>query len=176
MTTFQAGGIIFAADINDAFPTVVTKPSNTARSSTTTITDDPDLSGIALSVGTWEIELLLFWFTGTTTATQAVKTRWAFTGAWNGTTGFRHCLGAGASNTAATTSADTLATRGVTLDSQDAVYQANVSTAFTASRELSRNVIVTTPGSLSLQWAQNASSANATTVAAASTFTYRQIA
>jgi hypothetical protein len=152
--------------------TPVIKSAATSRNTTTTLANDPDLQGIALGVGTWEIELLGLW-TQSTTTTQKIKTRWAFTGTWG--TAIRICTGTGGTNTATPGDATILNSRGFTLDTQDAVYGQDAGTSFGGFREISRQVVVTVAGNLSLQWAQSASSANNTNLQPGSNFTIRKI-
>jgi hypothetical protein len=168
--SLAVGDLVTADLLQSMVPKYYVKPSNEARTSTTTLADDTDLQGIALAVGTWEVNLLGF-FHSVTTA-NAIKTQWAFSGTWNSPV--RHVTGPGRTNTAATDIADTMNTRAAGVGS-DSVYGASGTTAFTSFREWSCNVVVTVAGNLSLQWAQNASSGNACDIDAGSTFTVRQI-
>lgn len=165
------GDLVTADLLQSLVPKYYTKPSNESRSSTITLSADSDLQGIALDVGTYEIEFNGQFFT-TTGGTQAIKTQWGFSGTWNSPV--RCIAGPGLNNTAATTSADTYNTRGQGTSS-DAVYQASATSAFTNFREYVANAIITVAGNLSIQWAQNSSSVNATQMAAGSTVRVRRI-
>lgn len=163
----------FTDDILTAMiPDIYVKTSTTDATSDTTLSDDPDLAGIPLDIGSWHIRLMLF-FTTPTTNTQKLKTRWAFTGTWNNPV--RFCIGPGSGNTAASTDITAVTMRGVAAGT-DVVYGAAASTAFNVVTEECFDVDVTVAGNLSLQWAQNASSANVTSVKLGSAFQVRQIA
>jgi hypothetical protein len=164
------------ANINDYMPSTTAKAVATARLSTVTLADDAELAGIPLGVGTWEIEFIGLW-TQTTTATQKIKTRWAFTGTWNGSAGFRAALGAGDTQSAVAVpnNLTEVNARGYTLDTQDAVYHVINTTSYSTIREISRNVVVTVAGNMSIQWAQNTSVANNTTLQAGSSVTVRKL-
>jgi len=148
------------------------KPSLEARNTTTTLADDTDLQGIPLAVGTWEIELLLF-YTQTTTNTQDLKTRWAFSGTWNNPD--RNIMGIGNSSTAAANVSTEVNMAASQAAGQDAIYGGPASVIFNSAREWTANCVVTVAGNLSLQWAQNASSGNNTTVQGNTAFRVRQI-
>lgn len=173
MTTYDnsdivvtGGSIINASDLNNVLtraPKTYVKASATSRNTTTTLTDDPELSGIALAVGTYEIELVGF-FTLATTATQKIKTRWAFTGTFNGTTGIRNCIGPGSAQTAAVANATETNFNAAQMSGQDAVYDAAAASAYACIRETCAAVVVTVAGNFSVQWAQAASSGNNTTL------------
>jgi hypothetical protein len=174
--TVFGGDIIYAADINAILavqPVAYAKASSTARNTTTTYAADPELTGIPLAVGSYEIELILFW-TQTTTATQKVKTRWIFSGTWNNTV--RAVIGAGSNNTAAPGNVAESQISAYRADDQDAVYCQAAGGTFGIVREISRNVVVTVAGDLSLHWAQSASSGNNTTVHAGTVFQVRKTA
>lgn len=170
MTVF-AGDPINASDINAIIATIpltYVKSGATSRNTTTTLADDPHLVTIPLAVGTYDIELVMF-YTLSTTTTQKIKTRWGFTGTWTSTT--RACLGPGSANVAGPQDVTEATFRGYVTDTQDAIYDSSTSTAYSTVREIARGVVVTVAGNLSLQWAQQASSGNNTTVQAGSSFT-----
>jgi hypothetical protein len=167
--TVFAGDPINASDINgiiSKLPTTYTKPSSTSRNTTTTLADDPFLSGIPLLVGTYDIECLIFFTTAS--STPKIKTQWAFTGTWASST--RACFGPGDTNTAVPSLATPTTVRGYTTDAQEAVYGAANSGAYSAVRELVRGVTVTVAGNLSLKWAQSVSNGSNTTVQQGSAF------
>jgi hypothetical protein len=148
------------------------KPAVSARSSTTTFADDDDLKLIPLAIGQYEIELVGFW-TQSTTNTQKIKTRWVFSGTWNSP--IRSCFGPGATNTATTNAVTPLTVSGYVSDSSQPVYSSDNLTSYSTFLEKARNVTVTVAGNLSMQWAQNASSGNATNLQAGTSFTVRRI-
>lgn len=160
------------ANVIDFFPSTFTKAATTARNTTTTLADDTELAGIALSVGTWEIELRGF-FTLTTTNTQGIKTRWAFSG--TAADAVRNLTGLGSANTLEADVATTVNMRGRPWLSQDAVYRKLEGSAYGGFREVVSEFVVTVAGNLSLQWAQNASSANNTSLMPGSAFVVRKV-
>ena len=70
---------------------------------------------------------------------------------------------------------DTVNIRGAQAAGQDAVYSVANEVTFTGFREWTMNCVVTVAGNLSLQWAQNSSSANVTRVEGNTAFRVRQI-
>ncbi len=164
-------------NLMEFFPSTTMKSGSTGRVNNT-LTADPDLAGIPLSVGTWEIEAIIF-YTITANGQQGLKTRWGFTGTWNGGTS-RGCYGGGyiASTTAGDPRAQTVsAMASWTLDTQDAQYNTlQASSVRNVVREVSRNVIVTVAGTMSLNWAQINTNANATTIQPDSHINVRKIA
>jgi hypothetical protein len=161
------------ANLIDYQPAVFTKTALTNRVNAT-LADDPDLSNIPLSVGTWEIEVLLHW-TMTTTNTQKIKTRWGFTGTW--ATTFRDCIGAGTTQSTAASPINLTDSfiSAATTDSQDAVYHQAAGGTYGTIREISRTVVVSVAGNFSVQWAQNTTTANNTTVQPGSNVYIRKI-
>lgn len=166
-----AGQIVYEDDLQNRFPQVYGKSGATARLSTTTLSDDPDLSGITLSVGTWSIELLLFYTVASTT--PKIKTRWIFTGTWGAH--IRLCHGPGNNTGFAPNVVDTVTLQGYVLDTQDAIYNSSTSSAYSAVYEACYNVDVTVEGQLSLQWAQSVSTASNVTVQSASAFRLQKL-
>jgi hypothetical protein len=172
-----AGDVVYASDFNAVaarLPRTYVKETGTSRNTTTTLADDPDLSGIALEVGRYQIDLYLF-YTQTTTNTQDIKTRWAFTGTWTGTTSVRNVIGIANDSTAAANVSTGVNMAGSQLSGQDSLYGGPAAAAYNSARETAINVEVTVAGTLSLQWAQNASSANNITVQAGSAFVIHRI-
>lgn len=170
------GDIILASDINAliaAQPLTYTKTANTARISTTALADDPEILAIPLAVGTYEIELVLF-FTLTTSTTQKIKTRWGFTGTWNNT--IRACIGPGINQVAAPSTVTDMQSAAYQISGQDAIYDQAAGGTYGAAREYASGVVVTVAGSLSLQWAQVVSTAANTTVQAGTCMRVRKTA
>lgn len=169
---FYSGQRLTAALLSATQPDRTIKAVATSRQSTTTVTDDPELAGIALAVGTWHIRLLLLWYTDTS-ATPDIKTRWGFSGTWN--TPLRALIGAPSSNTAAP-GAITPMLMGAIATNADATYGSASGTVPYVSMEETYTATVTVAGNLSLQWAQRVSDASNSTVAAGSMFEIRQLA
>lgn len=166
------GDLVTADLLQSMVPKYYEKPSTQSKTSTTTLADDTDLQGIELEVGTFEIELLLFYTAQT--ATPNLKTRWGFTGTWNNPD--RNIMGPGAGDTG--TAANAVGTtnfQGCQAAGQDAVYGIQSNVVFVSARELSMNVVVSAAGNLSLQWAQNVSNANAIRVEGGTCFRVRRI-
>jgi len=167
MTVFpdiEVGDLVTADLLDSMLPKTFVKASATPRNTTTTLADDPELSGIALAVGTYEIEVVGS-FSLTTTATQKIQTKWAFSGTWSGATTRRMCIGAGQTQTTAPTGVTEANLQSVPLTTA-VVYDtaAGTGSGYTTFREFSGSVVVTGAGSFSLQWAQSASSGNNTTL------------
>lgn len=172
--TVFGGDIIYAADLNALealLPKTTTKAAATDRTNNT-MTADPELAGIALAVGTYEIDLVLMW-TQLTTATQKLRTQWGFSGTWNSP--IRACFGPGS---AATSSRADVAEMqvGAYASNTDALYCVAAGAGFSSVRETCRLVTVTVAGNLSLVWAQNTTSANITSVKAGTSFVVRKVA
>lgn len=167
------GDLVTADLLTSMLPAAVVKSALTSRTSTTTLAADGDLTGITLGVGTWKIELLLFW-SCSVSATQKIKTQWGFTGTWNNPT--RGCVGPG--NVTTGTPRDAVQEMNVSANATnvDAVYNVQNNALFTTVREMTYLAVVTSPGDLSLQWAQSVSSANPTIVQPGSAFEVRRIA
>lgn len=157
------------ADVNDVLlylPRWYTKPGATPRNTLIVPADDPDLSGIPLEVGSFEIKVVSM-FTLSTTTTQKFRTLWGFTGTWT-STAFRAVKGPGSANTAAPDDAASANIRGYTVATQNADYSTSTSGAYATAEEISATVEVTVAGNFALQWSQAASSANNTTLQAGS--------
>lgn len=170
---FFAGSELAAADLNSLLgfmPQETLKNSTTSRQSTTTYAIDPDLGGIPLGVGSWEIEFMLF-FTLSGVTTSKIKTQWQFTGTWQQP--IRMCFGPGSGNTGGPGAIDTVNMGAVDASDQDAVYDYSTSGSYAGVREIG-NTTVTAAGTLGLYWAQAVSSANNTTLRAGSWCRVRQ--
>jgi hypothetical protein len=144
------------------------KAANTARASTITTSPDPELSAIALTVGTFFIE-----FNGLMTGVGGASVGgfqnvWTFTGV---ATGQRSTMGMGFGSTTGNTGT-IMRTSGASIASTGQTYGVGANT--TAMRETAI-VTVTTAGNLSIDWAQGASNATATTLLAGSYLKYKQI-
>lgn len=157
--TVSGGDIIYAADFNNILPKVVYKTATTTRTSTATATDDPDLSGITLAIGTYAVT---GWFMFTGGTTPDIKIQWAFTGSF--TAYNRMTLGPAT----ATTDVNNASLRiGGTSITGGYAYGEIAATTLTNARE-SFILDVTASGDLSVQWAQNTSDGTGTQLAAGS--------
>ncbi|HEY9465265.1 MAG TPA: hypothetical protein VIR54_19360 [Vicinamibacterales bacterium] len=158
-------------------PQVYTKASTTDRNSGgtgSTYTIDPELAGIPLDVGTYDIELIGFFTVASTT--PKLKTQWRFTGTWN--TPIRNCIGPATDNVDVTNSASDMTVRGVVADSQDSVYNSaatGTDASYVSFREIALNVTVTVAGTMGLYWAQSASNASSTSLKAGTSFRVRKL-
>lgn len=136
------------------------KTTATARASTTTATDDPDLQ-VPVVVG--EVSLIEFYvkYASSTSATALLKTQWGFPA---GTTGNRQVGGAGSGATDG--SADNMASHwGVHGSGTAEVYGARGTSG--QQLWLYEWAVVTvgaTAGNVTFQWAQNVSNAASTSV------------
>lgn len=183
MTTYEpvsalqvfGGDVVYAADFNSLLaitPRTYIKASATARNTTVTFADDPELTGIAIEGGFYDIEFIGLW-TQATTTTQKIKTRWTISTSWNNPV--RNCIGAGSANTGAPSAVTDATMQGYNADNQDATYNTSTSASFSVFREIAYNVNVFVDGFLSFQWAQSVSSGNNTTLQAGSGFRIRRL-
>lgn len=139
-------------------PRYYTKPIVGSRASTITPVSDAHLTGIPLELGTFEIEFVGL-FTLTTTGTQGLRTKWAFTG--TATNPVRNCLGPGDSASNPNNNA-TLMAQAFQSTGQEALYFTAASAAYASIREITNAFTVTAAGNFSFAWAQAVSSANNT--------------
>lgn len=160
------------ANVYDFLPVTYTKPALTSRASTVTLADDPDLAGIPLTVGSWEIDLTIF-YTTTVSNVPGLRTQWGFTGTWASAN--RLCFGPGSGQIGDSGAITDATMKAFVTDTQDAVYRSGTSSAYTGVREHVRQLTVTGAGNLSLKWAQQTSNAGATIVQPSSGFTIRKI-
>lgn len=165
-------GPITTTTLREMIPQTFRKDSSTARASTTTTVADPFFAGIALGVGVWEVNCVFYTFMTTTAANAAVagwKVNWAFTGT---ATGNRACLGM--ANVAANTSTADCSMRSIgSALGTDQTYGV-ISTFYQPVRE-DATVVVTVPGTLSINWAQVTSVSNAVNLGVNSLMKIRQI-
>lgn len=151
--------------------TRVVKASNTSRSSTTTLSADPELTFAATGTATYKVESCLR-FNGTTTGTQGIKfvlnrtTAGSNGGFWGGnqyvgTTGTA-IAGVGTPGSSGTTTGQVAI---ATIDVSGSVSYACLKGVF----DLTSGV------SYAIEWAQNSSSANNTTMLAGSYLEYSRV-
>jgi hypothetical protein len=160
-----------ATSLAAGIPDITTKVAATTITSNITLANDTELQNIALGVGTWEIEVML-WATGATGG--SLKTAWAFTGTVTGTPN-RGNVGPGVGNTAVPT-AISLVNLNVQAYNAAIAYGLNSTTLPYYITEMCPNFVVTAAGSFSVQVAQSASLATSTVVQPGSRVKVRQIA
>lgn len=166
----KAGNKITGALLRSMLPDKTVKQSATDLTSNTTLANDPELSGITLGVGTWEVRVVIF---ATSAGTANIKTRWSFTGTW--ANAIRAVVGPGLTATGGPTDATTMKTNGQSV-ATDAIYALTNSSNYAVIKEECSTVVVTVTGDMALQWAQQVSSANTTSVKAGSYIEVKQIA
>lgn len=168
-----AGQRLTAAVLQEMIPDKIVKVSATDRSSATTgttLTDDPELSGLALAAGTYEIHVMLF--AASASSTPDIKTAWDFSGTW--TTPVRALNGPGTTATGGATANTEWRADGQAANSA-AAYSLAATSDYSVIHEECHDVVVTVAGDFSLQWAQQTSDANATSVKPGSYISARRI-
>ncbi len=137
------------------------KSGDTNRSNTTTFADDPHLSLNIPTTGLWEVSF--FSFSTAADNTGGMKQQLAFSGTFNGPRSF---IETRTSNQGVPFPAGSLTTlmRGGTAGAMTFPFQIVSATNRTVAGCLTMLLDVTTTGVLKIQWAQNASSATATTL------------
>lgn len=134
------------------------KGGNTDRSSTAVLAADPTLTGLSVpEAGNYLIEGQLC-FTGPVSGAGGIKFRYEFSGSVSGGLG----IYTGSVNGAVVASGGFLA-----LDANQISF-ATITTATGDCLQFNHTMIATGAGTLDLQWAQNASNANATRLSAGS--------
>lgn len=150
----------------DALPLAAAmKASSTARASTTTVADDPDLA-LTLGPGTWDIAVRLR-YNGDSGAD--LKVRYGLSGV---TAVTRECVGPPVASTDVNSTSVNMASFGT---STEVVYGCESTSSNAVLREWIV-VTVATAGTITLQWAQNSTSTTATTVLSGSRMIATRIA
>lgn len=175
MSKFPAwlvGKDVSATNLDAGIPNIVVKASANTMTSTTTLTNDSELSGISLAVGTWEIYMKLF-ANGVTGG--RLKTAWAFTGTLSNTP-VRSISGPGSANAAGPLAVTPSIIAGLAYNTATD-YGLNTLTnpPYYLIEEECEQFVVSVAGNFSLQAAQTASSASATTIWPQSWVKLRQI-
>lgn len=160
-----------AANFALGLPDIYVKASAESITADATLSDDAELAGIPLAVGTHWVKCI--YFVTAASATPDVKTGWAFTGTWSNPV--RGCLGPGSANTGAATAVTDVTMRGYPANSA-ANYGLPSSGAYNLIHEEAFNVTVTVAGNFSVQWAQNTSDAAAVVMREGSAVLTKQIA
>lgn len=165
---FYSGQRLTALLLTDSLPNYVVKPGTTSRTSTTAQTADPDLAGIALEVGTYEVKVRYI-ATGVGSASAGgLATSWGFTGT---ASAVRGSTGPGFSSTNSG-AAENLRTNGASMGLTTQFYF--VATTSTTIFE-EGIVTVSVAGDFSVNWAQAASNATSTSLLSGSYVKYKRI-
>lgn len=163
-----------AASLAQGIPDITTKVAATTITSNVTPANDSELAGIALGVGTWEIEVML-WATGVAAGGGNLKTAWAFTTGTLTGTPIRTTIGPAATSVAVP-NVTTIVNLGASSYNTAVVYGLASTTAFAVVKEECPSFVVATAGTFSVQVAQGTSNATATVVQPGSRVKVRQIA
>lgn len=164
---FQVFQRVTADVLNATTPVVIQKAaSSPSVVSSTTLVNDGELVNIALGIGMWDIQFMIY---ATSASGSGMSTAWTFSGT---ASGFRSCMGpAAAATTGPTTTLGRFSIHGF-----GTTVAYGVASTSTFSRIEERSMFtVTAAGNLSFQYAQSTSSATATQIQAGSYVTYRQI-
>lgn len=163
-----AGSRITAGLLSSMLPVFVRKASDTSRASTTTVTDDPDLTTTLEANAMYRVT---FWIHYSAAAAGGFKTQWTVP---SGASGLRSCWGVGTSPTS-TTDPQGDGRWGVHGFTTATSYGTRDSTNQVLAKE-EGDIVTTSAGTLALQWAQTASSATATRVVSRSFLLVRRLA
>ena len=166
-----AGTRIDSALLQSMLPEYVVKATNTDRTSTTAMSPDPDLTAPVVANAVYCVEFYIYYGGGHDTDSTAdgdFVTSWAVPA---GTSGLKSVIGPGAnaasSSLAHTVNSVRLGIHQLTTNVQYACVR-NATNLLQLAYEQGIITIGATPGNVTLQWAQEASSATATRVAAGS--------
>lgn len=172
MTAFLAGQVLTAAELSSwTQPLDVLKPSATARTSTTTFADDPHLTLTVPANQTYEGQLIVLFASGTTGDIKIQLT-------WAGTASVTYSImgpGTGIASTSAGADVATGPTARLDTTSPGATLVAGGTTAGHLLIVPMR-VSTTATTTMTVQWAQNASDATATSILEGSWWTMRRVA
>ena len=158
--TFNSSGLTLTGTIAARnTPSIVYKASSTDRASTTTLTNDPDLTGTFLANVTYLVELHMYVGAGAGLMTTA----WSVP---SGSTGIKGALGAASSATEVTAgnnNADGILMRGGAHNFATTVTYGRRNTNTNLVYVIETGIVTTTTaGTFALQWAQSTSSATNT--------------
>lgn len=166
---WAAGDPITAAMLNATQGDVIVKTVATSRTSTTTVTDDPDLTTTLDANATYLVEIFAHVVSATT---PEFKTQWTVP---SGATGNRTAFGPGSSAT--DTDVDNVSVHaGVHAFTTAVAYGNRTSTSNQISVIETAIVTTTSSGTCALQWAQATSNATASQVAAGSSMRVKRVA
>jgi hypothetical protein len=166
--TFYSGQRLTAAALTSMQWDKVVKTLATGKTNST-LANDPELAGVALGIGQWDIRMLIF--ASNTVTTGNLRTQWSFTGTWNSP--LRACIGP---DVATGPSDITEMTLQPVATNANKDYDLGASAAYTGIQEFTSTAVVTVAGTLALNWAQAVTNATATNVQPGSYIEVRQIA
>jgi hypothetical protein len=152
---------------NTAIPASMVVAADTSRASTTALAADPYLTYAIPTAGTYAVVLDLSVYTSSDGATPGIKYQINFSGSVN----------ASAGNAFAATGAMDGGSLTITQSafSLDGTIAAPLSATLNNMMRIAGTIQVISPGTLALLWAQNVSSANATTVLQGSSMTVTRL-
>jgi len=148
--TIAAGQRITGTLLQKMIPLWAVKPGPTSRASTTTLADDPDLQIELPRAGVWAFDVWLN-YTGGTLGSSDLKLGMAFSGSTTFTV-----WGVNGINTSSTSQLQA----GANTFAGTLVVGTSGGNFFTA--DIHGEMVATTTGTLSLQWAQSSSNATST--------------
>lgn len=156
-----AGERITAELLRSMIPVIVRKQTNTARSSTTTLTDDPELTFSLGANSVYFVEFIVKYATPGASGTAGFKTAWTTP---SGASGNRTALGPGSS--ASDSNADNISMHSGIHGFTTAVIYGSRSTSTSNQLALIETAVVTTSsaGTCAFQWAQQTSNGSNTTL------------
>jgi hypothetical protein len=168
-----AGQRITTNLLNAMIPVVIRKPSSTARTSTTTLADDPDLTFQLAANSVYFVEFMIKYATPGASGTAGFKTGWTVP---SGASGNRTSVGAGSAAT--DTGADNMATHtGVHGYATAETYGSRLTSTTNQLWLIETSTVNTSSaGTCAFQWAQQTSNASATTVFSDSIMRITQLA
>lgn len=166
---FTAAEVVTAAKLDSGMVDYILKTADESVTSSTTLQNDNHLAATIGATGTYAADLHL-WITSAADAAGDIKVSFTFP------TGTLHMSGDGLDTSLATGFGGTSTGLGVlsaTSGTSTIAFGASTSTLCVRVHAL---LIATATGTLQLQWAQNGSNGNATTVKAGSHMIVRQVA
>ncbi len=164
-----AGDELTADLLMSMLPRIINKSSNTTRTSTTTFSDDPDLTMQVEANATYFVEFHLHY---ASLDAAKFKTEWTVP---SGSTGNKCVIGPG--STANQADVDNVSGRyGVHGFATDVTYGTRNSTVSQAYALETATLITTNAGTLAIRWAQATSNASDTTLYATSLMRVTRIA
>lgn len=168
----SAGQRITADLLTAMLPNVIVKPTTTARASTTTFADDPDLQAPVEANAQYYIEFRIL---AAGVAAADIKTEW---GVPSGASGLKTVLGPATGSTT-NNNADNITMRaGAHQHGTDVVYNCVRDDSTLAFGIVEWGFVTTgsTSGTVAFRWAQNSSNTIATQVFGGSTMIVRRVA
>jgi len=165
-----AGQRITASLLTSSEPPQFWKNSNTDRASTTTVTDDPDLTTTLEANATYRV---IFYLHYAATDTARFKTQWTVP---SGATGNRTAVGADQGVILSSTSSGGTGRYGVHSYTTACTYGTRNDNTLLCSAVEEATLTTSSAGTLAIQWAQATSSATATRLGAGSSLHVQRLA